>query len=376
MMKKLYKSIFILMIGVSVLEAKQGLSQKHLVDFSPDPQSSEIKQDAKFSFTFDSNIIEKSIKPHTVILKKKRNRSNKKRVEGSIEIDEKRLTFIPSQSLEKGLYRLTLKPIHLEREVEEESKKRPHAIHTKPIHFQFKIEEKATATVVALVANPTKIEIEEHKTIQLAITAKYSDNSMVDVTQIASYHSSDSSVDVEKGVITSSDAGTATITISYEDKTISIPVEVYEVIEGHRLPPEPKNPDATLLGVDVNNNGVRDEVERWIYKEMTTYHYPKIERVIAMQQAKADQMALIDPTNTDDKVHNAIDKASDCWYYYRRLKNISATPMFSIKITDKSFNTRERLKTYLDYDFSLKGRVFTSSIKTIDDCDVNINEID
>ncbi len=38
------------------------------------------------------------------------------------------------------------------------------------------------------------------------------------------------------------------------------------VIHGHRLPPEPdpKVNNATLLGVDVNHNGVRDDVERWI----------------------------------------------------------------------------------------------------------------
>ncbi len=156
---------------------------------------------------------------------------------------------------------------------------------------------------------------------------------------------------------------------------LGLSLSLAETIEGHTLPPEPKNPDATLLGVDTNDNGVRDEVERWIYKEMPTYHHPKIERVIAMQQAKADQMALVDPTNKDDKVLDAMERGSDCWYYYRRIKNIASTPMFSIKITDKSFNTRERLKTYLKYDYSLSGRVFTSSIETIDDCDVNINEI-
>ena len=77
------------------------------------------------------------------------------------------------------------------------------------------------------------------------------------------------------------------------------------MIEGHLLPHEPDNPDATLLGVDENENGVRDEVERWIYKEMPTYHHPEIERVVAMTKTKAYQMALIDPTNKDDKVLTA-----------------------------------------------------------------------
>ena len=41
------------------------------------------------------------------------------------------------------------------------------------------------------------------------------------------------------------------------------------VINGHTLPPEPdpKINNATLLGVDSNDNGVRDDVEIWIYKK-------------------------------------------------------------------------------------------------------------
>ena len=46
-----------------------------------------------------------------------------------------------------------------------------------------------------------------------------------------------------------------------------------ETINDYELPPEPdpKINNATLLGIDSNNNGVRDDVERWIYK---TYKVP------------------------------------------------------------------------------------------------------
>ena len=45
------------------------------------------------------------------------------------------------------------------------------------------------------------------------------------------------------------------------------------IVDGHTLPPEPDKAlnDTMLLGIDVNNNGVRDDVERWIYK---TYDHP------------------------------------------------------------------------------------------------------
>ena len=151
------------------------------------------------------------------------------------------------------------------------------------------------------------------------------------------------------------------------------------MIEGHLLPHEPDNPDATLLGVDENNNSVRDEVERWIYKDMPTYHHPEIERVVAMTEAKAYQMALIDPTNKDDKVLDASERASDCWSYYADSKTLpfdGAVEKFGNRLRDKQFNTRERLKTYLDYDYTLKGRVFKSiplRLLNTSYCDKNID---
>ncbi|HFD14302.1 MAG TPA: hypothetical protein ENJ34_03265, partial [Epsilonproteobacteria bacterium] len=59
------------------------------------------------------------------------------------------------------------------------------------------------------------------------------------------------------------------------------------VINGHVLPPEPdpKVNNATLLGVDVNHNGVRDDVERWIYETYKDKHPIYID--IAMQAARA-----------------------------------------------------------------------------------------
>ncbi len=91
------------------------------------------------------------------------------------------------------------------------------------------------------------------------------------------------------------------------------------VVDGHTLPPEPDEGlnKATLLGIDVNNNGVRDDVERWIYLEMEIQNgYPKIERAIGMQMAGANQIILEDPSNPMDKAVNTVDAAMDCWVWY------------------------------------------------------------
>ncbi|MDR1006934.1 MAG: hypothetical protein LBL65_00005, partial [Campylobacteraceae bacterium] len=46
-----------------------------------------------------------------------------------------------------------------------------------------------------------------------------------------------------------------------------------EVKHGYQLPPcpDPVKNDETLLGIDSNNNGVRDDVEIWIYNTYDTY---------------------------------------------------------------------------------------------------------
>ena len=65
------------------------------------------------------------------------------------------------------------------------------------------------------------------------------------------------------------------------------------VINGHTLPPEPdpKVNNKTLLGIDSNGNGVRDDVERFLIISdgtLASDHYPKIWTAIDMQFARAD----------------------------------------------------------------------------------------
>ena len=156
-----------------------------------------------------------------------------------------------------------------------------------------------------------------------------------------------------------------------------------EIINGYILPPEPDETlnNSTLLGIDSNNNGVRDDVERWIFLEMEIYNgYEKIEQVIAMQMGKAAQSALIDPTNKDDNVHQKITSSRDCWTWYVHSKKIgfnASRSKFSRGLKDKTFNTKERLKTYFQYDSTLAGRVFTSTatLKTKTQCEINIDEL-
>ena len=137
------------------------------------------------------------------------------------------------------------------------------------------------------------------------------------------------------------------------------------IIDGFLLPPEVDETlnNSTLLGIDANNNGIRDDVERWILLDMEIrYGNSKAERAIAFEKAKAYQMTLEDPTNKDDKVLIAMKDAGDCRAYYIYVKNEDQKSYASEQtrnMNDRMFNTKERLKTYWAYDATLGGRVFT-----------------
>ena len=137
------------------------------------------------------------------------------------------------------------------------------------------------------------------------------------------------------------------------------------VIHGYILPPEPdpKINNSTLLGIDSNNNGVRDDVEIWIYKTYKDKHPIYID--IAMQDARANKLILEHPEKALE-IHDEVDKATDCQAYYKYSAKYYNEPIliqedavdeyFRSKIY---FNTKERMNAYLQYDTLLSGGVYT-----------------
>jgi len=103
-------------------------------------------------------------------------------------------------------------------------------------------------------------------------------------------------------------------------KPIKYRFYVPEVINGFKLPPEPdedKN-NETLLGIDFNHNGIRDEVERWVITHYANDpKYPKTKTAIALQYAWASQKILENPTIESKKY---LDDALDCESYWAKTK--------------------------------------------------------
>ena len=160
---------------------------------------------------------------------------------------------------------------------------------------------------------------------------------------------------------------------------------VPEVINGFKLPPEPdeKKNNETLLGIDFNRNGIRDDVERWI---ITRYakdpKYPKTKTAIALQYAWASQKILENPTIESSKYE---DNALACESYWinRETKDLSGIESvhFSVKnsvfgapeLKDKIFNTKERILRKFDYNSALSGHILTLKKSELSACKINID---
>ena len=190
-------------------------------------------------------------------------------------------------------------------------------------------------------------------------------------------------------------------------------VTVYKIIHGHRLPPEPDPAinNSTLLGVDSNNNGVRDDVERWIYTRYDTYYpctripkkmivegeeydgffteecsdtpvpYHHIVREIAMQFARAAQIVIQVPEKARETMKYMSD-AVDCNVYFEDSAKDYGEPIlvdhliFNDEYNNIQFNTARRVKAYAEYNMVLGGGVYTLSktSETRNACDFNITK--
>jgi len=113
----------------------------------------------------------------------------------------------------------------------------------------------------------------------------------------------------------------------------------------------------------VNDNGVRDDVERWIYEEYKDRHPIHID--IAMQAAKGYKLVLESPEKAKE-IHGKVDKAIYCQGYYEYFAEFYGDPtLIKEKAVDEYFrskiyfNTQERMDNYNQYDALLSGDSYT-----------------
>jgi hypothetical protein len=232
-------------------------------------------------------------------------------------------------------------------------------------------------TSLKLTIEKTSLNIETNTTLK--VLATYSDNIIKDITNEVEWIYEDKlALDIKNNILKTNHKDTNIfIQAKYNNKLSNqVALEIYKEISGHRLPPEP-NPtinNSTLLGIDSNNNGVRDDVERKIYE---TYD-KKVNQKLMMQSAKTHQAMLADP----DLIQNAYDwqepenKDFGCRSYLFRKYKIPLDPNYTEFLNDNTYNTEERVRKYMKYNQALSGGVFgvPESARVEESCDFNVTE--
>ncbi len=139
-------------------------------------------------------------------------------------------------------------------------------------------------------------------------------------------------------------------------KKIKYRFYIPEIINGYILPPEPdpKINNATLLGVDINHNGIRDDVERWVVKTLAKAKFRNnlylTEKFLLKARIHQKRLSNEDPT-PQEVLKSYIEEKDNrkCISYFNEDEN-ELYDKLVIKIQDKIYNTHERIKNFFLYE--------------------------
>lgn len=150
--------------------------------------------------------------------------------------------------------------------------------------------------------------------------------------------------------------------------TDALPIEL--TLSSIPLPPDPGEAGKqTVLGIDSNENGVRDDVERYI-----VFANPQSEktRMALTQYAKEEQKMLADANDKEKTIANAHDAtAQECMYYI--FGGVDNASIVRKAILAEILNTKERSKVYIHADGHLGGQggMISSDEEDKASCDIN-----
>ena len=338
------------------LSKSKETDQSTVASLLPPPAKSGVSPDSDIKAAFTVPLDEKQVKSNVVRLTKLD--GQQKAIAGNVSYlaDSKLLRFTPATFLEPGIYEVDIDAIKATKDYQQEQ--------IKNIMYRFEV---ADVRVQALKVSPEPVEVDVNKSVQLQAIAVYSDGGEKPVAGKASWSSADKTIITVSadGEALGLSEGNTTISASYKGMA-SVPTTalVYLEIAGHRLPfePDPAVNNSTLLGIDSNNNGIRDDVERQIYENYKDKHPVYID--VGLQAAKAWQEILKNPKNakeTSISLHAAIDCEA---YYANHAKYFNEPILIHEKVTtgdvkNMMLNTKERNDAFWEYDSYLTGSVST-----------------
>jgi hypothetical protein len=123
------------------------------------------------------------------------------------------------------------------------------------------------------------------------------------------------------------------------------------------LPPDPgEEGKQTLLGIDSENDGVRDDIQRYIY-----FTYPRDEklRLALFQIARDHQDAMLHSADPEISYENVkkLNRSRLCLYYLKG--GVHSAMNIQDALFAEIHNTKERSQAYLKFNNNLAGKTAT-----------------
>ncbi|MFT6630069.1 MAG: CRISPR/Cas system CMR-associated protein Cmr5 small subunit [Bacteriovoracaceae bacterium] len=128
--------------------------------------------------------------------------------------------------------------------------------------------------------------------------------------------------------------------------------------------------EAKLLGPDKDNNGVRDDIDKWINKTYKNHDQIKAAKL----KAKYNRLAL--------KFHKDKEKSNQYTHKALDLSNCLANLVKNFKLWSKrldsyhllTYNTRERLKVYTIVNSNFSGQVGYIETDLVKSCEFKLTQ--
>lgn len=139
-------------------------------------------------------------------------------------------------------------------------------------------------------------------------------------------------------------------------KTMAKPLPVTLIIteqDDTGLPPDPREAGMqTLLGIDSDSDGVRDDIQRYIY-----FTYSDNEKVrMALTQMALEYQGLLSQASDPEAAFNHATKMArhgECLFYIQGEASLDARAELKAEI----LNTKERTIAYINYNNALGGAI-------------------
>lgn len=344
----------------------KGTDQPVIAQLTPQPGSS-VSMDTAIEAQFNIDLDPTSVQKNNVKLRcLSCDDQGVIRGDASYVAGDREVVFSHLEPLKPGIYEVEYKSI--------KTTKANKDIKIKEIKYRFVVTKELLQSITI---QPDTVELKEGGSLSLEAIGHCDTGVEKNITAQVQWSTADSqTVTVDtNATLQALKEGATTITAKQGNVESSTEVIVYWEVNGHRLPPEPDKAlnDSTLLGIDSNDNGVRDDVERKVY---ATYE-KAIERAVMMQAFKTEQEMLADP----DMVKNARmwaekeDKAIGCNMYLFLYKNQRRMKKIFDFVNEWQFNIEQRVEKFFQYDQALSGGVYSIKEGVLQDCDFDVEKV-